>query len=187
MSFVWKLTRRVSQALSPQALTPSHPIFYKQWLCTAVQRLRLLMALHKHVPKCSPDRRLLCAARLYGHRLGKLCCGTGATRGRHHGYVLWGYVMARAYISLVSPTGFSFKIAKPLLPGSTSHHQVRTAISKINVLTSWTWHFSHILHLCYDTNIQASIIGGSASSRLSLEHQFAPRLVLFCYHPRNII
>lgn len=72
----------------------------------------------------------------------------------------------RTHISLVSSTGFSFKIIKPLLLGSTSCHQERVVISKINVLTSRTWHFSCTPGLCYDTNSLAGAIWGRISSCL---------------------
>lgn len=59
----------------------------------------------------------------------------------------------------------------------------RELSSQINVWTSWTWHFSHTLSLCYDTNSHAGAMQGRTPSRLPLEHRFAVRLVPFsCHH-----
>ena len=93
----------------------------------------------------------------------------------------------RTHISLVSSTGFSFKIIKPLLLGSTSCHQERVVISKINVLTSRTWHFSCTPGLCYDTNSLVAPSEGEHQAAFPLEHQFAARLVLVSCHPGYII
>ena len=54
----------VSQALSPQALTPSHPTFYQQWPCTVMQQLGSLTALCIRVNRCSAGPGLLCVVYL---------------------------------------------------------------------------------------------------------------------------
>ena len=67
---------------------------YFAWLCNSWDRLW-------HCA-CACLVGLLCAVRLYGHHLVRLCCCIGATLGWHRGYVmavLWlcyGYVVAAA-------------------------------------------------------------------------------------------
>ena len=62
-------------------------------------QLRSLPALRMHIPGYSLAHGLLCEVPLYElHHESPGCCYTGATVARHHGYVIWGYVLATLWL-----------------------------------------------------------------------------------------
>lgn len=89
-----------SQALPPHALTPSYPMFCKQWLhgCVTAEITYSAECVCHEVLAWS---RATCAIGLYEfYHESPGCCCLGATLGWHHGYVVWDYVMVMLWLLL---------------------------------------------------------------------------------------